>query len=312
LLVSTKAPWIISVALVATACSLAAPAQVRGVYPTGMSATNSGVTAGPGLTYSNLTILFARDTLRGTNGEITATGENSVLMNMNTFVWVSRPQAILGGVLYSTSATLPIANNSLTSDVNGTLGGGAGFADSYYQPVILGWRMKRADVRAIYGFLAPTGRFNAGADNNVGSGYWTNVPASGQTFYLTRNKATAISAFEMYEFHGTQEGTSIHPGETFDLDYSLTQNLQMRKDLRLQLGLVGYGQYQTTNKNEPDITPTQAEAHYRVNSLGFASNVILPAREVNLASSILRSSPTGRRSRDIQYRFQLQSSSRPG
>ncbi|MES2221808.1 MAG: transporter [Acidobacteriota bacterium] len=247
-----------------------------------MSATNSGVTPAPGLTYSNLTILFARDTLRGTNGEITATGENSVLMNMNTFVWVSRPQAILGGVLYSASATLPIANNSLTSDVNGTLGGGAGFADSYYQPVILGWRTKRADVRAIYGFLAPTGRFSAGANNNVGSGYWTNVLASGQTFYLTQNKATAVSAFEMYEFHRTQEGTLIHPGETFDLDYSLTQAFSLQKDLRLQLGLIGYGQYQTTDKSGPDITPTQAAAHYRVNSLGFASNVIFPGRDVNL------------------------------
>jgi hypothetical protein len=247
-----------------------------------MSATNSGVTPGAGLTYSNLTILFARDTLRGTNGEIIATGENSVLMNMNTFVWVSKPHAMLGGALYSASATLPIANNSLTSDVNGTLGGGAGFADSYYQPVILGWRTKRTDVRTIYGFLAPTGRFNADANNNVGSGYWTNVLSSGQTFYLTQNRATAVSAFEMYEFHGTQEGTLIHPGETFDLDYSLTQTYPLQKELRLLLGLIGYGQYQTTDKSGPDITPTQAVAHYRVNSLGFASNVILPAREVNL------------------------------
>ena len=31
----------------------------------------------------------------------------------------------------------------------------------------------------------------------------------------------ALSAFEMYEFHGTQSGTQIRPGQTFDLDYSL-------------------------------------------------------------------------------------------
>jgi hypothetical protein len=24
----------------------------------------------------------------------------------------------------------------------------------------------------------------------------------------------------MYEFHTTQEGTGVHPGQTFDLDYS--------------------------------------------------------------------------------------------
>jgi hypothetical protein len=166
--------------------------------------------------------------------------------------------------------------------VNGTLGGGGGLADSYYQPVILGWRKTRADIRAAYGFLAPTGKFSAAANNNVGSGYWTNAPSAGETFYLTKNRATTISAFEMYEFHGTQKETLIHPGETFNLDYSLTQTFSLQSDLRLQLGLVGYGQYQTTDKTGPNITPAQAAAHYSVNALGFASNVIMPARKVNL------------------------------
>jgi hypothetical protein len=247
-----------------------------------MNATNSGVTPQSGITYANLVIVFARDTLRGTSGEITGTGENSVIMDMNSFVWVSKPQRILGGALYSASATLPIANNSLTSDVNGTLGGGGSFADSYYQPVILGWRKTRADIRAVYGFLAPTGKFSAGATNNVGSGYWTNAPSAGETFYLTKNRATAVSAFEMYEFHGTQQQTKIHPGETFNLDYSVTQTVPLQKDLRLQFGLIGYGQYQTTDKAGLNVTPVQGSAHYSVNSLGAAANVIMPARKVSL------------------------------
>ena len=36
-------------------------AQVRGVYPVGMSATNSGVTPESGVTYSNLFVFFSRD-----------------------------------------------------------------------------------------------------------------------------------------------------------------------------------------------------------------------------------------------------------
>jgi hypothetical protein len=204
-------------------------------------------------------------------------------MDMNSFVWVSNKQInVLGGPVFSAAAFLPIANNSLTSDVNGALGGGGGFADSYYQPLILGWRTKRADIRAIYSFLVPTGRFSAGASDNIGSGYWTHGPSSGQTFYLTENKATAVSAYELYEFHTTQQTTNIRPGETFNLDYSLTQAFPLQKDLRLQLGLVGYGQYQTTDKTGPNITTAQAAAHYKVNALGFASNVIMPSRKVNL------------------------------
>jgi hypothetical protein len=246
-----------------------------------MSAINSGVTPGSGFTYSNLFLFYSRDQLKGPNGEVLATGSNAVMMDMNVFVWVGMKE-ILGGARFSVSATLPVANNSLTSDVAGAISGGGGFADSYYQPLILGWQTKRADIRAIYGFLAPTGRFEAGANDNVGVGYWTHTLSSGQTFYLSESKTTAVSAFEMYEFHGTQEGTSIHPGQTLDLDYSVTQMIPLRDDVRLQLGLVGYGQWQTTDKSGPTVTPEQATAHYAVNALGLASNLTLPERKVSL------------------------------
>ena len=52
--------------------------------------------------------------------------------------------------------------------------------------------------------------------------------------------------------------------------------------MRLQLGLVGYGQWQTTDKHGPTITPGQAAAHYKVNALGFAANAILPERKVSV------------------------------
>ena len=279
------------IGVVAAVCVFAVPshAQIRGVYPVGMSATNSGVTPESGFTYANLFILYARDELKGPNGEVLATGQNSIIMDMNSFVFVSKKKiSKLGGAVFSFSATLPIANNSLTSDVEGALSGGGGFADSFYQPFILGWRTKRADIRAAYGFLAPTGRFGANASNNVGSGYWTQTVSAGETFYLTKNKATAVSAFQMYEFHTIQQDTNIHPGQNFDLDYSLTQVFSLQEDLRLQLGLVGYGQWQTTDKSGPTITAAQAAAHYKVNALGFSANVILPARKVSLGVKYFR------------------------
>jgi len=237
--------WISSVGLAAV-CTFFSPslvhAQVRGVYPVGMNATNSGVTPEAGITYANLFVFFSRDEEKGSHGEVLATGQNSIMMDLNSFVWVSKKKiGILGAALFSASATLPVANNSLTSDIQGTISSGGGFADSFYQPLILGWRKKRADIRAVYGFLAPTGKFNAGANNNVGSGYWTPVVSGGQTFYLTKNRATALSAFQMYEFHGTQQGTMIHPGQTLNFDYSLTQVFPLQGNLRFQLGLVGYG-----------------------------------------------------------------------
>jgi hypothetical protein len=264
-------------------------AQVRGVYPLGMSATNSGVTPESGFTYSNAFLFYSRDQLKGANGELVAAGLNSVLMDMNSFVWVSKKKiGMLGGPVYSFVATLPIANNSLTSNAQGSISGGGGFADSYYQPFILGWKTRRADVRTIYGFLAPTGRFDASSNSNVGSGYWTQCISGGESVYLADNKATSISAFELYEFHSVQQDTGVHPGQTLNLDYSLMQTVPLKNDLRLQVGLVGYQQWQTTDKSGPAITPDQAKAHYRVNSLGFASNVMLPARKVSLGVKYFR------------------------
>jgi len=53
----------------------------------------------------------------------------------------------------------------------------------------------------------------------------------------------------MYEIHTTQQGTQVHPGETLNLDYSLTHVLSLQHDLNLQLGLVGYEQWQLTPRH---------------------------------------------------------------
>jgi hypothetical protein len=283
--------FLMSVAVGALVVGTAAPirAQVRGVYPLGMSATQSGVTPRPGFTYVNVFLFYSRSDLRDDEGRVTATGENAVLMDMNSFVWVSSGTlSALGGARYSASATLPVSNNSLASDTHGLQNAGGGFADSYYQPLILAWTTPRADLRAAGGFLAPTGRFQAGAPDNVGSGYWTWVGSSGQTFYLDGDKSTALSAFQMYEFHGTQEGTGIHPGQTFDLDGSLMRAIATQPDLRVQLGLVGYAQWQTTARTGLTVTAAQEAERYRVHALGVGATVALPLRQVALAARYFR------------------------
>jgi hypothetical protein len=273
----------ILVALLVWLCTTVAQAQNRGVYPLGLSAINSGVSAEPGLTYNNSFLFYSRSEQKGANGEVIATGQQSVLLDMNTLLWASTGQlAMLGGARFSSAVTIPIANNSLSSSVQGAISGGGGLGDFYFQPVILGWRTERVDVRGIFGFLAPTGKFNAGATDNVGNGYWTPVLAAGETFYLSEDRATTLSAFQMYEFHSTQSGTQIHPGQTFDLDYSLMRAFTF-PDSRLQVGLVGYGAWQTTAKTGPQITPAEEAQRYRVNALGAGLNYVLPARKVTLS-----------------------------
>jgi hypothetical protein len=257
-------------------------AQIRGLYPPGMNATNSGVMPEPGLSYQALFQLYSFDELTGPLGQsFPVNGTAAVLVDQNIIMWVSKAK-LLGGN-YAAVAVPTAANNSLTSATFGAIAAGAGFADSYYQPFTLGWHLTRADIQSGYGFVAPTGAFTARAVNNVGAGYWGQLLISGETVYLTSNKGTAVSAFEAYEFHGRQATTNIHPGQTFDIDYSVMQSLPLLNETKhgvLQVGLVGYGQYQTTNRNGPGVDPVvAANNRYKVNALGPAANVILLDRK---------------------------------
>jgi len=79
-----------------------------------------------------------------------------------------------------------------------------------------------------------------------------------------------------------QEGTGVHPGETFDLDYSLMGAIHRTADLNLQLGVSGYEARQTTAKTGSGITPEVSRERYAVNAIGFALTAAFPKRKANL------------------------------
>ena len=257
----------------------AAHAQNRGVYPLGMSALNSGVGPAQGFTYGNQLLFYARDRANDENGNAVASGSNTVVMDMNTFTWVSHAHML--GATFSSSATIPFAKNSLSSDLQGPISGGSGLADSYYLPAILGWTHETIAVRAMYGFLAPTGRFEAGADDNVGSGYWTHTLSSGQTWRPAGVPRLSLSAFEMMEFHTTQHDTGVHPGDTFDLDWSVMGAFGGREAVRWSAGLAGYEARQTTAKTGPGITRAQQNERYAVNAIGLAATAAFPKHQAS-------------------------------
>ncbi len=266
-----------------------ADAQSRGVYPLGMTAVGSGLTPDAGFTYANQLLFYSRDESKSNDGStLPVSGQNAVIMDMNSFVWVSR-RTFLGGAHYSAVATLPVAKNQLVSDIHGELSGGGGFADSYYLPLILGWNKERASIRALVGVLAPTGRFSESASDNVGSGYWTPTLSSGQTVQLTSKNAVTFSAFELYEWHTTQHGTGAKPGDTINLDYSLITTFAFAKGpTRLQVGLAGYEQRQTTAKTGPAVTDEESGERYAVNALGFVTNLVFPNHRFNAGVKVFK------------------------
>jgi hypothetical protein len=140
---------------------------LRGVYSPGFTATNSGVMPEPGLTYANTFMDYSFDQVNcPVCGNIPSKINVALFADVNVFLWVSKKKIL--GANYALVAGLPFTNSSLSLAGLGTVGGGGGFSDSFYQPITLGWHFKRADVMAAYAFFAPTGQYTAGATDNTG------------------------------------------------------------------------------------------------------------------------------------------------
>jgi hypothetical protein len=210
----------------------------------------------------------------------------------NIFYYVPKHK-FLGGY-FMPYVAFTYANGELVANITGTNlstgGGGSGFADMYVQPLNLGWHFgKRVDFNAGYSFTAPTGRFAAGASDNVGSGYWGNNITSGTTLYITKNQGTTANLATDWEIHGQKAGTNITPGQAFTIEWGLGQVLPLKKDMSVlaQLGVVGYDQWQVSSSSGtlPVVgTPGVPESlipFYSVHAVGVQANFILPAKDLS-------------------------------
>ena len=283
-------------------CALPSLAQQKGQWVPGQFGLNAGVIPDPGITYANLAMNYSATQLNDSAGNKIAgiTGTYSFWADENIFYYVSNHK-ILGGH-YMPYVSITVANGSLVSDITGTNlsvnGGGAGLADTFVQPVNIGWHFaKRVDFNVGYAFFAPTGRYTAGASNNVGSGYWGNTITSGTTLYITKNQGTSANLATAWEIHGQKTVASvpagqfskITPGQTFTCEWGTGQVLPLKKDLTqlAQLGLVGYDQWQVSSNGGHYLLagiPIAASnlPYYSVHAIGGQANYILPSKDVVL------------------------------
>jgi len=284
-------------------CALPLLAQQKGQWAPGQFGLNAGVIPDPGITYANLAMNYSAGQLNDSNGNQilkNVTGTYAFWVDENIVYYVPHHK-FLGGY-FMPYISVNIANGSLVADLTGTnlgvSGGGSGLADTYVQPINLGWHFgKRVDFNAGYSFLAPTGRYTAGASNNVGSGYWGNNVTSGTTLYITKNQGTTANLATAWEIHGQKtvasipagQTSKITPGQAFTDEWGIGQVLPLKKDLSqlAQLGLVGYDQWQVSSNGGNYLVaglPVAASRvpYYSVHGIGFQANYILPAKNLAL------------------------------
>jgi hypothetical protein len=277
-------------------------AQQKGQWVPGGFGLNAGVIPDPGITYANLALNYSADRLNDSNGNrilTNVTGTYSFWVDENIFYYVPKHK-FLGGY-FMPYVAVNYANGEVVAALNGTnLGtsaGGSGLADTFVEPLQMGWHLNRADFTVGYSFLAPTGRYTAGASDNVGSGYWGNNITSGTTFYITKNKGTSANLATNWEIHGQKTVASavqgqlskITPGQAFTMEWGFGQVLPLKKDMSMlaQLGLVGYDQWQVSANGGNYLVagvpvPASLVPYYSVHGIGFQSNFILPGKNLAL------------------------------
>ncbi len=284
-------------------CASPLLAQQKGQWVPGQFGLNAGAIPDPGITYANLALNYSSDRLNNSGGSHilqNVTGTFSFWVDEYIIYYVPEHK-VLGGY-FMPYVAVSAANGSLVADVNttnlGINGGGTGLADTYVQPVNMGWHLgDRVDFAAGYAFTAPTGRYTAGASNNVGSGYWGNNITSGTTFYITKNKGTSANLVTDWEIHGQKTVASalsgqlskITPGQAFTAEWGIGQVLPLKKDMSqlAQLGLVGYDQWQVSNNGGNYLIaglPVAASRvpYYSVHAIGVQANYVLPGNNVVL------------------------------
>lgn len=290
------------VAVLACIClgASSALAQQKPQWLPGQMGLNAGIMPDPGVTYINMDVNYDAGTFNGPGGKaVPVSGTYNIWAIENIFYFVPG-QKFLGAnlgfaVMYPTAVNGNL-NADLTRFPNLTAtAGGEGITDLFVEPFSLGWHLRRADILVGDWIMYPTGRYLPGATNNLGTGYYGNHLTSGTTVYITKNKGTSANLFTDWEVHGARAGTNNTyktPGQAFTDEWGAGQVLPLKKDMSqlLQLGIVGYDQWQVTPNTGTIsvggiILPASASpnfAAYSVHAFGGQMNYIIPAKHFTL------------------------------
>ena len=206
----------------------------------------------PGTYFAPLYIGYRGDTLRDKDGNaITIENDRRGSLDVNAYGigiwWVSEHK--IWGANYSLMVAPAWTDNKFEAPILGlTEKVDVGFTDLYIQPINLGWHKDKADYSAGVGIYAPTGRYGATADDNLGMGMWTLELFGGGTWYLDEAKSWSFATTASYEFHSKKEDSDIRVGQILTLEGGLGKTYM---DGAVVVGLAYYAQWKVTDDKFP-------------------------------------------------------------
>jgi hypothetical protein len=243
---------------------------------TGDNGLTSATQPPPGTYLSLLYMDYEADTLRDRNGDSIgvdpAQRGNLEVGAFGVGIWWVSEKKLWGGN-YSFMAWPTISDNKLESPIiELSQKTDPGFSDLYIQPINLGWHTDRADYMAGLGVYAPTGKYDADGDDNVGLGMWSFEAFAGATLYFDEAKSWHFATTVFYETHTEKKGTDIRVGDIVTLEGGLGKSWM---DGSLTAGIAYFAQWKVTDDRlGGGITLPDAIGRHR--TFGIGPEVTLP------------------------------------
>jgi hypothetical protein len=261
-------------------------AQERGQYVPGFSGLNSGLQAPPGITYANVFFWYPTHKLKDANGNDRPVDVDiNLLADVNLLAYTTKHKFL--GATYGMAIAVPLLNTPISLSNLGTGVSPKGLGDIYFEPVNLGWKLKKADVKLAYGVTAPTGKFGPPSEM-TSSGYWGHSLTFANTIYLDPNKLTQFSFSTTWEFHHKKRHEAVKVGNNMTFEAGAGKIFVKNQGKQLiQFGVVGYAEFQLTRDSGAAVPVLTAGNKDRVFALGPELGVILPGKKFNFFIRVL-------------------------
>jgi len=178
----------------------------------------------------------------GFNTELDLTQQVAGYTNVPVLFFASSFKLL--GATYMASLNPAFISSNFKMNIHGSLsdstvtstGNTGGFGDLAILPLGLGWSFNdKVDFSFFYTFYAPTGRYQTGAADNVGRGYWTHqfqLP----TYFYFMDKATALFVMPTFETNSYIKDSDVRPGSRFSIEYGVSQYVTSWLELEILNG----------------------------------------------------------------------------
>jgi hypothetical protein len=263
----------------------AAHAQLNGENLLGDMGVKSGAQPEPGLYVSTIYYRYRADSLKDAAGrsvDADPSGDAAQTINAGVpLVYYVAPKKVLGAHL-AAMAVMPFANGGLEAPGLGlSESASLGMSDLYVMPAQLGWHFDRADILTGVAFFAPTGRYSAGASDNLGKGMWSYEVSAGGTLYVDRQRSLSLSTTAYWETHSKKEGevrienmtlTDVKVGDLLTLEGGVGKSFLHGA---ASVGVAYYAQWKTT-ADDLGLAPQLSGVPERHRVWGVGPDVTIP------------------------------------